>query len=43
MRNPFHSKRGTQQRGTRHNDVRVYTRRTEPIHLTVRTQPHPFG
>jgi hypothetical protein len=43
MRNPFHGKHSTGRRGTRHNDIRVYTRRTEPIHLTVRTQPHTFG
>ena len=38
-------------RGTRHDDQRPHhelpkdggRRRPEPMHLTLRTQPHPFG
>ena len=38
MRNPL---RG---RGTRHDDLREFRdRRPEPVHLTLRTQPHPLG
>jgi len=39
MRNPFRS----QQRGTRHDDVRVHVRRPEPVHVTLRTEPRAFG
>jgi hypothetical protein len=42
--------RGTSHSDTRSNDQRDLTalqqrgtRRTEPIHLTLRAQPHPFG
>jgi hypothetical protein len=34
-------------RGTRHDDLRdlhaLQRRRTEPVHMTLRSQPHPFG
>jgi hypothetical protein len=37
-------------RGTRHDDLRDRLdrldrlgHRTEPVHMTLRTQPHPFG
>jgi hypothetical protein len=42
--------RGTHHSDTRNDDQRRLTalltrgtRRTEPMHLTLRTQPHPFG
>jgi len=30
-------------RGTRHDDLRTRRDRSEPPHLTLRAQPHPFG
>ncbi len=29
--------------GIAHEDLRGRSRRPEPAHLTLRTQPHPFG
>ena len=35
--------RGTRHDDAVHEDLRGRSRRPEPAHLTLRTQPHPFG
>ena len=42
MRTPSRG-RGTRQDDAVHEDLRGRSRRPEPAHLTLRTQPHPLG